>query len=241
MERWCAWELRYGLAPQCTYYARGNVSRETVEKPNLDGVPALQRRRLGSLARTVFHVLSKCAESDNDEPVIFSSFLGEIQRTQDILNNIAANDEVSPASFSLSVHNAIGGQWSVIHNVNAPILALAPPANSPVPALLEAAGLLEEGIYGAVNVVFYEEAYPAFYAPFFASPPAPIALALRVISSGDQVVEGALLFSLQQLPAEPARMRACDNYALLQRTLSGDQTAVTIEEPQCNWKLERSR
>lgn len=239
--RWCAWEFPNGRSPRSTYYAHGEVICEETETPNLAGVPAIQRRRLGKLARTVFHVLSKCTEPDTDEPVIFSSYLGEIQRTYAILNSIAANEEVSPAAFSLSVHNAIGGQWSVIRNVKAPILALAPPSNSPVPALLEAIGILEEAVYSAVNVVFYEEEYPAFFAAFFDSAPGPSALALRLVSAHENTDPGVLHFRLRQLPGNCSSDMKNDNCALLLKALSGQHKSVTIEEPQCSWNLELYR
>lgn len=241
VERWCAWEVRDGLAPLCSRYVQGEISREVIEKPDLDSVPVMQRRRLGSLARTVFHVLDQCADKRKDEPVIFSSYMGEIQRTQGILNSIAADEAVSPASFSLSVHNAIGGQWSVIHKVKAPILALAPPSNSPIPALLEAAGILQEGIYSAVNVVYYEEDYPAFYAPFFESPSAPSALALRITSAANTSVTEAMQFSLQKLPVKSPEVRQWNSYVALLGILTGSQMAITVEEPQGNWELEVCR
>jgi hypothetical protein len=238
VERWCAWELREGMSPLCSRYTQGEISREILERPNLDSVPAMQRRRLGSLARTVFHVLDKCADANQDEPVVFSSYMGEIQRTQGILNSIAAEEPISPTSFSLSVHNAIGGQWSMIRGVKAPMLALAPPANSPVPALLEAAGILQEGVYSAVNVVYYEEDYPAFYAPFFKSPSAPIALALRLISEDSRPEKGALWLNLQLLSVKSSEVLPWDNYAALLGLLTGGQATMTVEEPQSSWRLD---
>jgi hypothetical protein len=164
--------------------------------------------------------------------------MGEIQRTQGILNSIAANEPVSPTSFSLSVHNAIGGQWSVIHGIKAPMVALAPPANSPIPALLEATGILQEGVYPAVNVVYYEEDYPAFYSPFFKSPSAPTALALRLISGDSRLVEGVLWFDLQLLSVKSSEVRPWDNYAAFLGLLTGGQATMTVNEPQSSWRLE---
>lgn len=199
----------------------------------------MQRRRLGTLARTVFHVLARCADAGAQEPVVFSSYMGEIERTQGILNAMAANEPVSPASFSLSVHNAIGGQWSVIQGVKAPMVALAPPANSPIPALLEAAGMLLEGEYAAINVVYYEESYPQFYSPFLQGPADATALALRLVAANDDHREGLFRFSVQQMPAlgSPPGLRA--NYAALVDLLMGRHDTTQVVEEQCNWKLER--
>jgi hypothetical protein len=239
--RWSAWEPREGKLPRCSSYAEGEISTDELEKPDLSNVPAMQRRRLGRLARTVFQVLNHCSDTSKQEPVVFSSLMGEINRTQEILNSIAAGGAVSPASFSLSVHNAIGGLWSVIHGINAPILAVSPPANSPVPALLEAAGILQEGIYSAVNVVYYEEDYPEFYTPFIQGPSAPTALALRFVADDERTFSGTK-FNLQRLPGNPSgTLGSWESYAALLRILTRRDTSSTVEEPQCSWQIKLCR
>lgn len=238
VERWCAWEHREGLSPLSSCYAQGEISRDAVDMPDLEAVPPLQRRRLGSLARIVFHVLDKCADKSQDEPLIFSSYMGEIHRTQGILDSIAVEGAVSPTSFSLSVHNAIGGQWSMIHNIKAPILALAPCSMSPIPALLEAVGILKEGIYSAVNIVYYEEDYPAFYIPFFESLSSPSALALRIVSPEKKSVKEVIRFNLKQLPVKLSKERKWNSYATLLGILTRDQKVIRVDEPHCIWELE---
>lgn len=238
VERWCAWEPA-GTQALCSHYSLGKRTSETVEKPDLTAVPAMQRRRLGTLARTVFHVLTRCADAGAQEPVVFSSYMGEIARTQDILGAIAANQSISPASFSLSVHNAIGGQWSLIHGIKAPMVALAPSANSPIPALLEAVGMLVEGEYPAINVVYYEESYPKFYAPFLQGPANATALALRLVPASKAHVEGVFQFSVQQLPALGHAPSLRANHAALADLLAGRRQTTRVVEEQCSWQLER--
>lgn len=241
VERWCGWEPQAGALSLCSHYNRGAQASEALEKPDLSAVPAIQRRRLGTLARTVFHVLARCADAGEQEPVVFSSYMGEIGRTQEILDAIAANASVSPASFSLSVHNAIGGQWSLIHGIRAPMVALSPPSNSPVPAILEAAGMLLEGEYRAINVVYYEEPYPQFYSPFLHGPADPTALALRLVPAKEAGMDGVFRFSLKELPplASPPDLRA--NHAALADLLAGRYDATRVVEERCSWQLERCR
>jgi beta-ketoacyl synthase-like protein len=236
VERWSAWEPREGLPAVFSSFSHGKMSSSDIEKPDLAGVPAMQRRRLGRLARVVFHVLDRCADTSEQEPVVFSSLMGEIQRTQEILQSIAADEPVSPMSFSLSVHNAVGGQWSVIHGIKAPMLALSPPANSPIPALLEAAGLLQEGVYSAVNVVYYEENYPVFYSPFLDGPSAPTALAMRLIPADRSLETLALQLDLRRLPGKSG-VPPWDNYSVLLDILRGDRSDAMVREPCCRWQL----
>ncbi len=214
------------------------MSEET-QKPDLTRVPMMQRRRLGTLARTVFHVLDRCANTLAQEPVIFSSYMGEIQRTQEILECIAADRPVSPMAFSLSVHNAIGGQWSLIHGIKAPMIALSPPGNSPVPALLEGLGILQEDIYPAVNIVYYEEAYPQFYDPFLSGPERPSALAVRIVPPRRDSGSDCLTLNLEQLPPEPHVTVLDGNQEALRHLLSGQCTDATVTEAQCRWQLRR--
>ena len=67
------------------------------------------QRRLSPLAKAVFHSADKCTVTGEQIPTVFSSSHGEICKSLEMLKAIQAGDEVSPAAFSLSVHNAIAG------------------------------------------------------------------------------------------------------------------------------------
>jgi hypothetical protein len=149
----------------------------------LPQVPAMQRRRLGPLARIVFQVLHHCAEISEQEKTVFSSMMGEIHRTQSIIESIATDTPISPAAFSLAVHNSIAGLWSIIHGIHSPMTAISPMYGSPIPGLLEAASILNESNNSCVNLVFYEEDFPSFYSDYFESPSAPSAVAIRLTNN----------------------------------------------------------
>ena len=69
VERWCAWEPLAGARAICSHYNGGVQANERVEKPDLTTVSAMQRRRLGTLARIVFHVLARCTGAGAQERV----------------------------------------------------------------------------------------------------------------------------------------------------------------------------
>jgi len=169
-------------------FSGGACAEQTLDKPDLSAIPPMQRRRLGPLARVVFHVLGNCVDSAADDLVIFSSRMGEIHRTQGILEALAGDEPVSPAAFSLSVHNAIAGLWSLVHGNHLPQLALAPDNGSPVPALLEAHGHMVEQPARTVTVVCYEESLPDFYHRYLESPAGVCAIALRLTVPQDGVL-----------------------------------------------------
>lgn len=215
--------------------APGDTRSVQLVKPDLAGVPPMQRRRLGPLARAVFHVLAGVMEEVRDEPVIFSTRSGEIQRTQGILEAIASAEQVSPAAFSLAVHNGIAGLWSLVHGVHAPMLSIAPVNGSPVPALLEAFAHLASGEAPAVSVVCYEEALPEFYAPFLQGPAGPTALALRLSAPE----EARLVLSLSRREAAgSSAVPTAQGIAALHELLMDQDTAVVIPEVHCDWRLQ---
>jgi len=188
------------------------------------------------MARVAFHVLHRCTDPVKNEPLVFSSKMGEINRTQDILEHIAADNGVSPASFSLSVHNAIGGIWSMVHGIDAPMIAVAPHDCSPIPAILEAASLLDEGRYAAVNIIYCEERYPEFYGPYFDGPPSPLALGLRLVHSTEIDREMACQVSLER--ATPHNRTATwETISELAMLLSGKRTELAFSDPGCGWRL----
>jgi hypothetical protein len=236
VDNWCAWQPRKSKPALSISCREGRYNEIQAEKPDLKDVPPMQRRRLGSLARVVFHVLSQCANISRQEPVVFSSLMGEIQRTQSILNDIAAVNPVSPAAFSLSVHNAISGQWSLIRSIKAPMVALSPTDGSCVAALIEAAGILQEDIYSEVNIVLYEEDYPAFYAPFLKGPTAPAALALRLVTE-EQAEPHTLPLALNLAKHANSCIKPQGPLDLVP-LLKNDISYLDIAEPQSNWRLE---
>jgi len=235
---WSAWQPGNGQSSICRGSRFGQTYSHECDSPDVGMVPALQRRRLSSLARVAFHLLGQCTDPQAQEPVVLSSVMGEINRTQHILEAIAADEPVSPASFSLSVHNAIGGLWSVINKIQAPVLALAPPDYSPVPALLEASGLLAEGGYPAVNVLYCEEKYPDFYLPFLDSPSFPVALAVRLVPNFDPSGVATKVIELSRVdgPAESSSWKLLEDLAKL---LAGDRNVLVLPGPSGTWRLER--
>jgi hypothetical protein len=154
------------------------------EIPSVSFLPALQRRRLGALGRMLFHVAWPLAEGQPPMPLVFVSRHGETPRTLAVLQALATDEPLSPTQFSLSVHNAIIGQWSILRGDNSEMTALAGEGDGLEHGLLEALSLLEEGA-SSVLLVVAEEAQPELYAPFIDDVPCAYALALRLVPGRD--------------------------------------------------------
>ena len=147
-------------------------------------LPPMQRRRLSPLARMAFAVAWPLAEAYGPMPLVFASRHGETPRNYELLCELARGEELSPTQFSLSVHNAIIGLWSIMRGDTSEMTALSAEADGLEHALLEACALLDEG-QPQVLLIVTEGAQPQTYRPWIDDAPFPYALAL-VISRGRQ-------------------------------------------------------
>lgn len=149
-------------------------------------VPKTLQRRLTPLAKAVFNVSELCVGRGITPPVVFSSAHGEICKSLAMLKTIQAGEELSPTAFSLSVHNAIAGLFSIAYGNTQEITVLAPGQEGIAPAFIEALGMLHEGA-GEVLMLLYDEPIADFYpiAPFNLNTSSPCVLALRIALTGD--------------------------------------------------------
>jgi hypothetical protein len=144
------------------------------------------KRRLTPLARAVFNTADQCLTAGEILPVVFSSAHGEIGKSLAMLKTIQAGHELSPTAFSLSVHNAIAGLFSIAYGISQEITVIAPGLEGIAPAFIEALGILHEGA-GEVLIILYDEPIADFYpiAPFNLNSPYPCVLALKIALAGD--------------------------------------------------------
>jgi Beta-ketoacyl synthase, N-terminal domain len=151
-----------------------------------DCVPKMLQRRLSPLARAVFNVAEQCSKGGNAQPVVFSSAHGEIGKSLAMLKTIQAGDELSPTAFSLSVHNAIAGLYSIAYGNSQEITVIAPGLDGIAPAFIEAIGMLHEGADEAM-IILYDEPIADFYptAPYNLNSAYPCVIALKIGLVGD--------------------------------------------------------
>ncbi|ARU90083.1 beta-ketoacyl synthase chain length factor [Pseudomonas sp. M30-35] len=184
IEQWRAWAPTLESTHQWHEWSRAPVRvLDEQQQPDVSFIAPMQRRRLSRLARMVFNVAWPLAESYPALPLIFASRHGETPRTLALLNDLAHNEPLSPTQFSLSVHNAIIGQWSILRGDTSEMTALAASRDSLEHAVQEACLLLNEGA-PAVLLVIAEESPPAIYTPFIDDIPFAYAVGL-LLKPGD--------------------------------------------------------
>lgn len=202
-------------------------------QPDVSFLPPMQRRRLSPLARMAFHVAWPLAELQGRQPVVFSSRHGETPRNLDLLSQLGTGETLSPTLFSLSVHNAIIGLWSMFRGDTSEMTALAGRADGLELAVLEAVLLLESGAE-SVLVIMAEESQPDVYQPWIDDVPFAYAIALQLVPGNgwslqcSEMSEKKLSTFSDGVTQVPSALR------LLPLLLELEQSYST-----CNWQWER--
>ncbi len=209
------------------------VSNEALV-PTLENIPLHLKRRLSPLASSVFAAIAGCGNLSLC-PVVFSSAYGELTASLAMLTTLDRDGEISPTAFSLSVHNAIAGLFSMMLGNTSEITVLSPGADGIAPAFVEALGLLHEGAE-EVLVVFYDEPMPSFYPtqPFLMGCAQRSAVALRLSRSGEGC---AMCFS--KTPSLGCQSEQPQHVALFVEFMSGAESILEINTPRQTWRWQK--
>lgn len=206
------------------------------QPPELTELPVMARRRLGLIGRMAAQVGFWCQEQAGRMPVVMVSRYGEAERSIGLLREQAMGNALSPTAFGLSVHNAIGAQYSIARADRGNYVALAGGGASVVGGVVEALGLLSDGA-DAVLLVCYDAPLPDDYAAFADEPAGRYAWAWVMVPP--QQADGAH-FSLRPVGAADAAADAGLPYGLdvLRFILSGDELLRRGADG-CAWEWRR--
>mgnify|MGYP003892990743 CR=1 FL=1 len=141
----------------------GDVVGDQDASPDVQAIPPMLRRRLSPLGKMALSVALPLVEASQCLPSVFCSRHGELERTVGMLKDLAGNESLSPTHFSLSVHNAIGGVFSIARKDPSAITALAIGDEGFSQALVEASLILEEGNHQEILCVIYDAPIPQIY------------------------------------------------------------------------------
>jgi len=93
--------------------------------PDVAFLDPLIRRRLSPLGRGMLHCAHRVVDGLGPTPSVFTSRHGEAARTLPVLEDLAQGLQPSPAQFTMNVHNATAGIWSIARQDPSPSLSLA--------------------------------------------------------------------------------------------------------------------
>lgn len=200
------------------------------DAPDVSVIPAMLRRRLSPLGRAALSVIMPLAQTHGAMPLVYVSRHGDLNRTLGLLEDMAKSEPLSPTAFSLSVHNATAGLFSIQQGLTSNITAISGGAQELVPALLEALGLCNEQT-PQVLCIFCDEPTPEIYRHQADQPAHAYALALILGVGQEWHLEHAGQGDAGAAP-EPQALQ-------LLRLLQGDIDSLSLSHNRSNWQLRR--
>ncbi|SHM36788.1 beta-ketoacyl synthase chain length factor [Vreelandella subglaciescola] len=152
--------------------------QHSIPSPVGSSLPGMLRRRLDATGRATCDILHGLTPAEGC-PLIHASRHGDVVHTLSMLEALAQQAPLSPTRFSMSVHNAVLGVYSIAHNHRLPLQALGACGHEFDALLTEAGGYLDAG-YESVVVVFSEGELPATYQGHTPHPGHACAVGLRL-------------------------------------------------------------
>jgi hypothetical protein len=140
-------------------------ANDSEQSPIVKDLPMMLRRRLSRLGKVAMRIAYN-AKSEKTVPLVFSSGHGDSEQTVKLLCALANNEPVSPAGFSMSVHNSLAGLLSIATKNTQCHSAISAGRSSFCNGLMEAACLLQEDATDGVLLVHYDEPLTDFYEPY---------------------------------------------------------------------------
>ena len=201
------------------------------EKPDVAIIPAMLRRRLNTLGRAAAAELLKYFDVGGNIPVVYCSQHGDIERTLSVLETLAEEEPISPMHFSLAVHNAICGVLSIHTGNEANICSLAAGEQGVVPALLEAAGIIEEGAEKVLCIIA-DVRLPDIYYDASSKPKLPFTVSALISRANSEN-----RFSLQL--SEPTDSFSYQCPTELVAFLDSGKSSLALHHNGNNWLLKR--
>ena len=191
--RHAAWAPGLVTPEQWEQWSLAPYPVEGAGEPGVRAMPAMQRRRAGLFGKMALEAAYQCAGEPGDMagiPVVFSSRHGDVGRAVELLTQLARGETLSPTSFSMAVHNATAGLFSIARSERANHIALAAGASSLEHAVIEACGLLADGA-PRVLLVAGDCALPALFGRFEDCAEQPHAFAWLLQAAGQGNDAGA--------------------------------------------------
>lgn len=195
----------------------------------------LLRRRITQIGQMAFEA-ALTAQDVAKFRFVFASRHGEFRRTLSLLEALTGDDGVSPADFSLSVHNALMGLLSISSSNPRGHTTIASGEDTFLSALIESASTLAAEPDVPVLLVYYDEPLPAPYDAFNAPDETTLALAVLLKPVGDGI---AVNVEVDQ-SGVPGKAAATSQALDFIRFLLSDADPAAAQIPPRPWRAQRA-
>lgn len=212
-----------GVADSAVWLSGAHM--DTQAPPAAALLPPMTRRRCSALTRALADVFGQVTAATDRAQVcsVFASAYGETGVLAELLEQLALGEDLSPIRFSGSVHNSAAGQVSIVCGNRALTTSIAAGRDTVALALLEAQGLLRDGV-AQVAVVCGDVQPPTGLSSERFSPLAAGLLLDAAPSNGGELalladlMDDAMLADVASLP-ETVRANPCCGALLLADTV----------------------
>ncbi|KZN50442.1 beta-ketoacyl synthase chain length factor [Pseudoalteromonas luteoviolacea] len=180
--------MRFELAIDDSFFISSTQIGKIELKDLISKLKPMQKRRLSNFSKLAIGALLNLDEQlleDEDWELVFASRHGDFHKTSELLTSLALKESVSPSGFSLSVHNAVAGMYSIFMQKKVPITAIAAGKNGLFAALTDAYIRLESKQISKVVVVLVDQSLPEQFAQYSDEQQKDYALAM-VVSKVDE-------------------------------------------------------
>lgn len=211
---------------------------EPLGKVSLSQFPAMVRRRFSVLGQCAMGAALPVIEADEAIPSIFASRYGDMGLTLALLEDIARKEPMSPTRFSLAVHNAVSGLFTIARKDTSEVTSIAAMNGLLLQALFEAIGQLQNA--GRVLCVVYDASLPDFFRHYNSGESLPYAIAFVMSQTCGDV------YHLQQCTASIAATKVSETPVINVDTVNfiklvnGLSTEITITANGLSWQMTKT-
>jgi hypothetical protein len=203
------------------------------------------RRRLDLFGRAAAEVLAHALDGANNPRIVFCSQHGNIERTVKLLHQVATDDALSPADFSMSVHNAFIGVASINWSITESHTAISAGNDSLVAALTETLAQLATDPRPVI-LCFVDLPLPEIYQDHVEQSDVGMALAIRFDPAKGENAGTEPLIKFANMAGEDRRETATttphapfDQAKALVGFLTSPSKHITITGKTTGWVLSR--
>lgn len=199
-------------------------------------IPAAHRRRLGPYGRLAVTCGLSIAATDSSD-LVFCSQYGDVGLAHKLLTELAAGGLLSPAAFSLSVHNAAPGVMDLVRKSRVGHTAIAAGTQSLSAGLVESWGKLVENPDRKIALVYADCALPEIYREFSDMKMGGGALAMTLSAQRPDRLAGRFVREAKSTNGVLDAPVSEDLAALLTCALEGSGTSVHWRSRGLQWSF----
>ncbi|MGN0895052.1 MAG: beta-ketoacyl synthase chain length factor [Succinivibrio sp.] len=203
------------------------------DNPKPQNIPMMTARRLSQGCRLAVDLgLELIKDHPDIDAVIYSSDTGEMEHNYRVLNAVAQGEPCSPTDFSMSVHNAAVGNFTIISKSKIPSSSISAGADSFMMALAEAYSFLQSG-FNKILLVDYCVRLPDFYSHYLDEnyPKFPYATGF-VLTKGNEVTVESIREKHEMSSFDPLSLEFLKKYLV-------NAPYFSLNGQRLRWKISR--